>query len=125
MFAMHVQHSRGSLHYMNIIAVKKPSRKDREKAEEKEPEDPEAIESKRLRVERFLKILVVGSLKDVPSHADLCGSFVSRLGELIVERDHSLITGCRGSLDKAIAEAAHKPLRRCIKTAACSLLDID
>jgi len=48
---------------MNIIAVKKPSRKDREKAEEKEPEDPEAIESKRLRVERFLRYLLSDRLR--------------------------------------------------------------
>ena len=57
-----------------------------------------------------MKILVVGSLRDVPFRADNCNKFVSRLGELIVERDYILLTGCRGSLDKAIAEAAHSRL---------------
>ena len=61
--------------------------------------------------DQILKILVVGSLKDVPSHADICSKFVSRLGELIVERNHILLNGCRGSLDKAIAEAANSRLK--------------
>ncbi|HTN69466.1 MAG TPA: hypothetical protein VMO00_00070 [Methylomirabilota bacterium] len=54
-----------------------------------------------------MKILVVGSFKGVQSHPDVCANFVSRLGELIVEGDHILLTGRRGALDKAIAEAAH------------------
>ncbi len=53
-----------------------------------------------------MKILVVGSLKDVPNRPKLCASFVTKLGELIIERGHTLLNGCRGSLDKAIAEAA-------------------
>jgi hypothetical protein len=57
-----------------------------------------------------MKILVVGSLKNVPSNADICSRFVSRLGEIVVERDNILLTGCRGSLDKAIAKAAHRRL---------------
>jgi hypothetical protein len=58
-----------------------------------------------------VKILVVGSLKDVPSHPELCASFVAKLGELIVERGHTLLNGCRGSLDKAIVEAADARLK--------------
>ena len=58
-----------------------------------------------------MKLLVVGSLRDVPSHPDLCGSFVTKLGEQIVERGHTLLNGCRGSLDKAIAEAADARLK--------------
>lgn len=58
-----------------------------------------------------MKIVVVGSLRDVLSHADICDKFVSRLGELIVERNHTLLTGCRGSLDKAIVESAHARLQ--------------
>ncbi len=53
-----------------------------------------------------MKLLVVGSLRNVPSHPDLCGAFVRRLGERIVERGHTLLNGCRGSVDSAIAEAA-------------------
>ena len=58
-----------------------------------------------------MKLLVVGSLKNVPSQAELCPSFVAKLGELIVERGHTLLNGCRGSLDKAIAEAADARLK--------------
>ena len=58
-----------------------------------------------------MKIVVVGSLRDVPFHQDICERFVIRIGELIVERDHTLLTGCRGSLDKAIAESAHNFLK--------------
>jgi hypothetical protein len=57
-----------------------------------------------------MKIVVVGSLRNVTRRPDMCERFVSRLGELIVERDHTLLTGCRGSLDKAIAESAHNRL---------------
>ena len=53
-----------------------------------------------------MKIFVGGSLKDVPKNEDLCQLFIQRLGERIVEREHILLTGCRGSLDKSIAEAA-------------------
>jgi len=58
-----------------------------------------------------MKLLVVGSLKDVRSQPELCGPFVAKLGELIVERGHTLLNGCRGSLDKAIAEAANARLQ--------------
>jgi hypothetical protein len=58
-----------------------------------------------------MKIIVAGSLRDVPYHGDICKNFVSRLAELIVERNHILLTGCRGSLDEAIAESAHKYLK--------------
>jgi hypothetical protein len=51
-----------------------------------------------------MKIFVGGSLREVEAHADMCKVFIQRLGELIVAREHILLTGCRGSLDKAIAE---------------------
>ena len=53
-----------------------------------------------------MKIFVGGSLKDIPRNEGLCQLFIQRLGERIVEREHILLTGCRGSLDKTIAEAA-------------------
>jgi hypothetical protein len=59
-----------------------------------------------------MKILVVGSLKDIPRLEEICEKFVRRLGELIVEHDHTLLTGCRGSLDAVIAESAHKHLEK-------------
>ena len=58
-----------------------------------------------------MKLLVVGSLRNVPSQPELCAPFVAKLGELIVERGHTLLNGCRGSLDKAIAEAANTRLK--------------
>lgn len=59
-----------------------------------------------------MKIFVGGSLRDIPVHEDLGRQFVQRMGELIVEREHILLTGCRGSLDKAIAEAAGQWLEK-------------
>jgi hypothetical protein len=56
-----------------------------------------------------MKIFVGGSLKvleGVLLSGDLCERFVRELGVHIVECDHTLMTGCRGSLDKAVAEAA-------------------
>jgi hypothetical protein len=61
--------------------------------------------------EAGMKIFVGGSLQNVEAHADLCRSFVQRFGELIVEREHILLTGCRGSLDKAIAETVDQRLK--------------
>jgi hypothetical protein len=58
-----------------------------------------------------MKLLVVGSLRDVPGHPELCGSFVTKLAEQIIERGHTLLNGCRGSLDKAIAAAADARLK--------------
>jgi predicted Rossmann-fold nucleotide-binding protein len=54
-----------------------------------------------------MNIFVGGSLRDVPLYAEACQKFVQLLGEHIVERGHTLLTGCSGSLDKAVAEAAH------------------
>ena len=53
-----------------------------------------------------MKLFVGGSLKEVQTDETLCRQFVDRLAEKIVERGHVLLTGCRGSLDKAVAEAA-------------------
>jgi len=69
-----------------------------------------------------MKILVVGSLRDVPSRADICTRFVTRLGKLIVDREYTLLTGCRGSLDKAIAEAAHNRLKALQKDSRAHLV---
>ena len=69
-----------------------------------------------------MKLLVVGSLKNVPRQADLCAQIVARLGELIVERGHTLLNGCRGSLDKTIAEAADIRLRELGKKTDSQLL---
>lgn len=59
-----------------------------------------------------MKIFVGGSLRNIARHEDLCQLFVQRLGERIVEREHILLTGCRGSLDKMIAEAAGQWLKK-------------
>jgi len=59
-----------------------------------------------------MKIFVGGSLREIQANQDLYQQFVQRIGELIVERDHILLTGCRGSLDKAIAEAAGEWLEK-------------
>jgi hypothetical protein len=59
-----------------------------------------------------MKIVVVGSLKKIQFHEDICIRFVVRLGETIAARGYTLLTGCRGSLDKHIAEAAYKALKR-------------
>jgi hypothetical protein len=69
-----------------------------------------------------MKIVVVGSLRDVPCHADICAQFVSKLGELIIERNHTLLTGCRGSLDKAIVESAHARLQGLQKDSRAQLV---
>ena len=69
-----------------------------------------------------MKILVVGSLADVPFHSDICEKFVAKLGELIVERNHTLLTGCRGSLDKTIAESAHRRLETLGKDSRAQLV---
>jgi hypothetical protein len=53
-----------------------------------------------------MKIFVGGSLRDVQVDGTLCRQFVEKFAEKIVHREHTLLTGCRGSLDKAIAEAA-------------------
>jgi hypothetical protein len=55
-----------------------------------------------------VNIFVGGSLKDIPLYSELCQQFVQKLGERIVGRGHTLLTGCRGSLDKAVAEAAYQ-----------------
>lgn len=58
-----------------------------------------------------MNIFVGGSLSKVELYEALCRKFVQRLGEQIVKRDHTLLTGCRGSLDCAIAEAAFNWLK--------------
>jgi hypothetical protein len=55
-----------------------------------------------------MNIFVGGSLREVPEYASSCPDFITHLGEQIVDRGHSLLTGCSGSLDHTIAEAAHK-----------------
>src|SRR5262245_60680168 len=58
-----------------------------------------------------MKIFVGGSLQNVQAHEELCRMYVQRLGQLIVEREHILLTGCRGSLDKTIAETVGQWLK--------------
>jgi hypothetical protein len=59
-----------------------------------------------------MKIFVGGSLREIQGNGDLCQLLIQRLGERIVEREHILLTGCRGSLDKTIAEAAGQWLEK-------------
>jgi predicted Rossmann-fold nucleotide-binding protein len=53
-----------------------------------------------------MKIFVGGSLAEIEKNEEVCNQFVEKLGELIMERGHILLNGCRGSLDKKIAESA-------------------
>ena len=53
-----------------------------------------------------MKIFVSGSLRNVEKHQELCEKFVEKLGEVIMQKKHILLTGCSGSLDKKIAESA-------------------
>jgi len=53
-----------------------------------------------------MKILVSGSLRNVEKYQELCVIFVEKLGEAIMRKNHILLTGCSGSLDKKIAESA-------------------
>lgn len=53
-----------------------------------------------------MKIFVGGSLRDVQVDQALCRQFVEKFAEKVVQRGHTVLTGCRGSLDKAIAETA-------------------
>lgn len=55
-----------------------------------------------------MDIFVGGSLREVPRDEELCREFVEKLGVEIVKQGHVLLNGCRGSLDEAIAGAAHK-----------------
>ena len=59
-----------------------------------------------------MKIYVGGSLRDVTVDEDLCKQFIEKLGAKIAEHGHILLTGCRGSLDKAIAESANQWLEQ-------------
>jgi hypothetical protein len=53
-----------------------------------------------------MKIYVGGSLRDVAVDEDLSKQFIEQLGQKIAEHGHILLTGCRGSLDRMIAESA-------------------
>lgn len=53
-----------------------------------------------------MKIFVCGSLKNVEKNPEMCERFVEKLGKIIMERNHILLSGCSGSLDKKIAESA-------------------
>ena len=59
-----------------------------------------------------MRILVGGSLKEVPRDPDLCREFVAALGREIVKRGHVLLNGCRSCLDNEIAVAAQEWLKR-------------
>jgi hypothetical protein len=53
-----------------------------------------------------MKIFVGGSLKNIEKYGDVCNQFVERLAEFAMERGHIILNGCRGSLDKKVAESA-------------------
>jgi len=57
-----------------------------------------------------MNIYVGGSLRGVPRYPNRCRRFVKQLGEQIIERGHTLLTGCRGSLDEAVARAAFEKI---------------
>ena len=59
-----------------------------------------------------MRILVGGSLEDVPRDPELCREFVAALGREIVKRGHVLLNGCRGSVDREIATAAQEWLSK-------------
>ncbi len=53
-----------------------------------------------------MRILVGGSLREVPREPELCREFVAALGREIVHQHHVLLNGCQGSVDKEVAVAA-------------------
>jgi len=55
-----------------------------------------------------MRFFVGGSLMDVPRDQELASDFVCALGQEIVEQGHILLNGCRSSLDREIARAAHE-----------------
>ncbi len=59
-----------------------------------------------------MKIFIGGSLSNIEKNGELCHQFVTKLGELIMQRGHVLLNGCRGSLDKRIAESANSWLEK-------------
>src|SRR5262249_36245889 len=69
-----------------------------------------------------MNVFVGGSLRDVPQYQDVCAAFVDALGRETVRRGHVLLTGCRGSLDKAVAEAAFNGLSADVEKARAQLI---
>jgi hypothetical protein len=59
-----------------------------------------------------MRILVVGSLRNVARDPKLCLEFVAALGSEIVKQGHVLLNGCRNSVDKEVASAAQEWLTR-------------
>lgn len=55
-----------------------------------------------------MKIFVGGSLETVPRDKELCGDFVVALAHAIMEQGHTLLNGCRSSLDETTAKAAQE-----------------
>jgi hypothetical protein len=55
-----------------------------------------------------MNIFVGGSLREVSREPDVCREFVAALGTAIMKEGHVLLNGCRSSLDKEIATAAHE-----------------
>jgi hypothetical protein len=53
-----------------------------------------------------MRILVGGSLREVPREPELGREFVAALGREIVQQHHVLLNGCQGSVDKEVAIAA-------------------
>src|SRR2546423_626762 len=55
-----------------------------------------------------MRILVGGSLRNIPRAQEICAQFAAALGKEIVSRGHVVLNGCRNSLDKEIAGAAQE-----------------
>jgi len=54
-----------------------------------------------------MRLLVAGSLRNVPRDPELCQAFVTALGREIAKQGHVLLHGCSGTLDQQLAAAVH------------------
>jgi len=69
-----------------------------------------------------MNVFVGGSLRDVPQYQEVCAAFVNALGREAIRRGHTVLTGCSGSLDKAVAEAAYAALAADVTKARLQLI---
>jgi hypothetical protein len=53
-----------------------------------------------------MRILVGGSLREVPREPELCREFVAALGTEVAQQHYVLLNGCQGSVDREVAIAA-------------------
>jgi hypothetical protein len=54
-----------------------------------------------------MRLLVAGSLRNVPRDPELCEQFATVLGRELAKQGHVLLHGCSGSLDQELATAAN------------------